>query len=86
LNLFRPSITAFYTTDEGTYKELYMMFIWEGVCCIFVSSNAAFSTILRIIGKTKEYSMLMIINQVVLWDTLSVLFLFWFGWSGSSVV
>ena len=86
LNYFRHEITSFYTTDEKAYKELYLMFTWEGVNCIFNGSNASFSTILRIIGKTKEYSFLMLLNQFVIWDSLSAFFLFVLKWKGNCVV
>ena len=86
LNFFRHEITSFYTTDKDVYDELYLMFTWEGVGCIFNGSSASFSTVLRIIGKTREYSIQMLTNQFIIWDSLSAFFLFILNMKGNCVV
>ena len=54
----------------------------EGFVAILSGAASVNSTLLRAIGRTKFYSLLMVCNQILLWDTLSIIFLFVCGYNG----
>lgn len=75
----RHWITAFFTDIEGISVKLESMLLMEGFIAIFSGAGSVNSTLLRVIGKSWVYSLLMIVDQILLWDGLSSIFLFVIG-------
>ena len=86
LIVFRNKVAAFYTPVNETFEVLNFMQLFESFNCIFSATNATISTILRIIGKSFQYSFIMIFDQILIWDGLSILFLFVFSLGGAYVM
>jgi len=79
-------ISTIYTNLESVKETLVPMIFWGGLCAIMLGMGACVATLLRVVGKSCFLSVLMGVDQVLIFDGLSALFLYGWGWPAYTVV
>merc|ERR1711884_3002 len=75
-----------YSTLEEVHETLIPMIRIGGGTAVMLGMGACVATLLRVTGKSCFLSVLMGIDQVIIFDGLSALFLYYFHWPAYTVV
>merc|ERR1712226_951581 len=78
-------IAEMFTEVEAVLVPLRYQIILMGICTFLAGTGATGATMFRTINKTNIYTMMMLLNQVLISTTISSLGLFVFGWAAAGV-
>lgn len=79
-------ISCIYTTLDSVKDTLIPMIRIGGVVTVWLGMGACVATLLRVTGKACQLSVLMGMDQVIIFDGLSALFLYYFNLPAYTVV
>jgi len=82
---FHQQIAEMFTEVPAVFIELKWQIVLVGILAAFAGTGPTGATMFRVIGKTGFYTLMMIINQVVVSTTISALGLFIFKWGAAGV-
>ena len=80
------TVASIYTNLPAVSKILSPMIFYGGFVAVFLGMGACVATLLRVVGKSCFLSVLMGVDQVLIFDGLSAIFLYCWGLPAETVV